>query len=259
MRVQPPDLLGAFAEAFDCATSGVATLPELTSLRRAGEAAVASAEAHAAGRNEPPYHDRHHFVEVTLAMGWLLANARGLGLIEPLDTALGVVAMAAHDLGHDGSLATDGTLEARSAAQATALAHDAGVCPTIAARIAYVIEGTDPSALATNTARSRGLAETGAQGRTGDWLRSLAHEADVLASLLPVLGPLLAERLAAERRLAGAQDADFVSSFAGRVCFLRLHDWFTPAAVALGLEAITTTQLATLAFAARQLGGTAAN
>ena len=51
-----------------------------------------------------------------------------------------------------------------------------------------------------------------------------------MASLMPHLGFQLGDALAAERRLAGEAGADRIASFSGRLGFLRLYAWFTPAA-----------------------------
>jgi hypothetical protein len=245
MRAVAPDLGRAFADAFPLAT-GAGPESECP-LRRAGEALIASIQANPEKTNDLPYHNQHHFAEAVLAMGTLCAAARDLGLISAEEAALGVVAMVGHDIGHDGSAAPGGVLEALAAAETVRISRIAGVAADRLAVLGYVIEGTDPAEVPGNEARSAGALPPGQFGVPGDRLRSLANEADVLASLMPHLGLRLGEALAAERRLAGEPGADGIASFSGRLAFLRLYAWFTQAATGMGLPDIVQAQIGRLA------------
>jgi hypothetical protein len=72
-------------------------------------------------------------------MGWLCATACRFGLLTPEAAASGVLAMAGHDLQHDGSMAAPGVLEARSADLTVALAANAGLDAASLATIRRVI------------------------------------------------------------------------------------------------------------------------
>jgi len=235
MRAAPADLASAFAEAFATAIGTEAQSANLRMLRQAGDAMVAAVQADPGRSADLPYHNQHHFAEATLAMGWLCASARALGLISVTDAALGVVAMVGHDIGHDGVNVTGGILEARAAAETTRFAREAGLDEQSCARLSDIIIGTDPATVAANAERTSMRSTPGPYGVTGDLLRSLANEADVTASLMPTLGLRLGAALAEERRLAGDPNADAVASFSFHLGFLRCYGWFTPAAEAIGL------------------------
>ncbi len=108
LRTRPPDLAGAAAAAF-AAVAGTDRSPDLPLLRAAGaklaeEIDKAAGDAAAKGRGEPPYHNRYHFAETVLAMGWLCSLAREQRLVSAPLATLGVIAMIGHDWHHDGSL-----------------------------------------------------------------------------------------------------------------------------------------------------------
>jgi len=254
MREGPPDLGRAFADAFPLAIGRTpASLPPCP-LQQAGAALIAFIQANPGKTNDLPYHNRHHFAEAVLAMGTLCSVARELALISAAEAALGVVAMVGHDIGHDGSAAPGGVLEALAAAETVRISRMAGVNADRLGWLAYVIEGTDPAAVAANEARSAGNLPPGRFGVSADMLRSLANEADVLASLMPYLGLRLGDALAAERRLAGEPGADGIAGFSGRLAFLRLYAWFTPAAARMGLPDIVRAQIDRLAAVAHGAG-----
>ena len=85
LRRLSPDLPAALRLAYVHVGGSLANGdPHLRRLYDAGLAIAAAVDAAAvqavaAGRPELPYHNRHHFVEATLAMGWLCAVARARG------------------------------------------------------------------------------------------------------------------------------------------------------------------------------------
>jgi hypothetical protein len=253
MRELAPDLGRAFADAFALATGVASPYQPARSLQQAGIALIAFIQANPGRANDLPYHNQYHFAEAILAMGTLCAVARQLARVSPAEAALGVVAMAGHDIGHDGSSGCDGALEALAAAETVRISRAAGVAEDRLDVLAYIIEGTDLRAVADNEARSAGILPPGRFGSSADALRSLANEADVMASLMPHLGLRLGDALAAERRLAGEPGADSIASFSGRLAFLRLYAWFTPAARTLGLADIVRAQIDRLAHVANRL------
>ncbi len=244
-------MTAAFLEAFGL----VAGRAGSAALRRAGLIAAHRIDAEAARqRDSLQYHNRHHFAETILAMGWLCAAACEASLISRRFAAAGVVAMVAHDMVHHRLGGPKGALEARSANRARAIARRAGVSPASAALIGYVIEGTDPALIRANAARARRLLSPGPHGRAGDLLRVLANEADVMASFLPKLGLALGDALAEELRGGGnCAGGALAASFTGRLAFLRRYAWFTPPAHALGLARIVARQTEALADRARDL------
>ncbi len=210
--------------------------PILTEVARTIATAL---ETDARQRGEPAYHNRHHVAEAVVAMEMLCRTACDLGLLERRLADLGVLAMLGHDLGHDGSLAVPGTLEQRAAAGVAALA--AGLDASERAVLHHVILATDPTTVPVNLSRARCVDATPL-----DRLTALANEADVLASLLPVLGLTLAELLATEWRPHDPARAAGVVSFAGRSQFLGVYASPTPAGQCLGLQRCIGRQIAVI-------------
>ena len=233
-RAQPPDMRGAVSAALAEALCGE---PPPPGAEAAGQAIAAAVAAHAASflpGNEPAYHNQYHQAEATVAMGWLCAMARRLDLLGPASAAAGVLAMAGHDLLHDGSIPPPGVLEARSADRTVALCARAGLDATALAAIRRVILATDPA--------------RGAAAREGDdLLCRLAQEADLFGSLTPDLGWQLSQALAREARAAGYQPDPPIDSFGGRLHLLRSRGAATPAGRRLGLDAAVVDQIAAMA------------
>ncbi len=224
-RGNPPDMPGTVAAA-------LAALPADAALRQAGDAIAQAVQRHGAGFPpgcEPAYHNRHHQAETVAAMA-VLAQLAGL----PADqAALAILAMAGHDLLHDGR--TDhhpGLLERRSADASLAILHRHGLPPASLRRIEQVILATEvgPDVPAPT-----------------DPLCRLAREADLCASLMPGLGWQLSDALGVEHRAAGLRRDPAVDSFAGRHRLLLGLPPFTPAAEALGMAASCRAQLAAFA------------
>jgi len=234
LRARPANMGAALTEALGMVLRGQGPPPGVA---EAAALIARAVEAHAASfppGGEPDYHDHHHQAEATLVMGWLCAEALRLGQIDPGHAVAGILAMAGHDLQHDGSIPPPGTLEARSAALTAALAAQAGLDQTVQDQIRQVILATDPSRAAA------GLDED-------SMLCRLAREADVFASLTPELGWRLSQAFGREVRAAGGNAAPPPGSFAGRLQWLRAQRPMTEAARNLGLEAGVAAQLAAMA------------
>lgn len=173
-RAQPADMGAAVSAALVDALGGD---PPPTGAVAAGRLLADGVVAHAAsfgpGR-EPAYHDQRHQAEATVAMGWLCAKARDLGQLTSEMAAIGVLAMAGHDLLHDGTWPGAGVLEARSAGFAVTLGAQAGLDAETLATIHRVILATDPF-------RPKAVRDA------DDLLCRLAQEADVFGSLTPGL------------------------------------------------------------------------
>jgi hypothetical protein len=218
-RAHAPDIASAVAEAL--ALCGVIDRAVLETGARIAEAVERHGASFRPGE-EPAYHDRHHQAEAVLAAGWLAA-----GLPSEL-AACCVLAMAGHDLLHDGTLRAG--LEARSAAATLALCD--GLPETMRAEIRRLILLTDPTA----------PAPTDLAGR-------LVREADLFGSLTPRLGPLLSAALAREWARAGHPDPAALLRYAARAALLGRLAPFSDAARETGLEAGVRAQQDALARA----------
>jgi hypothetical protein len=233
-RAHPADMRGAVAEAL---AEALGEEPPPPCAEAAGQAIADAVTAHAASfapAHEPAYHDQRHQAEATVAMGWLCGTARRLGLLDAAAAATGVLAMAGHDLLHDGSVPAPGVLEARSAILTVALAAHAGLDAATQATIRRVILATDPHRSAAERMRD-------------DLLCELAQEADLFGSLAPELGLRLSQNLAAEDLAARRQQIPSPESFAGRLRLLRSRPMPSQAARRLGLADVVTDQTAALA------------
>ncbi len=233
-RAGPPDMRCAVTAALTEALCGAAPPPGVIAAGQAIAGAVADHAASFAPNREPQYHDQHHQAEATIAMGWLCATASRLGLLAPDTAAAGVLAMAGHDLQHDGSMPPPGTLEARSAGLSVALAAGAGLDAAMQDTIRRVILATDPA---------RPQAERDAD----DLLCRLAREADLFASLTPELGWRLSEDLAREELVAQRKADPPPDSFTGRLRLLCAHRRPSPPGLHWGLGDAVADQIAALA------------
>ena len=234
-RAQPADMEGAVLAALAEALCGADPPP---AARAAGRAIASAVTAHAATfapASEPAYHNQRHQAEATIAMAWLCARACTLGSLTPEAATAGVLAMAGHDLQHDGSWGSPGVLEARSADLTVALAGRAGLDKPTLGAIRRVILATDPL---------RPPRETEAD----DLLCRLAQEADVFGSLTPGLGWELSDALAREAAAASYRVQPPIKSFAGRLTLLlRRQRPATQPGRELGLADAVADQIAAMA------------
>ena len=228
-RQGPPDLAGAVRAAL-AQLHGAAVPPEFAA---AGQAIAEAVERHGASfppGAEPAYHDRYHQAEAILAAGRLGAAAVDAGLMSRHAATLLVLAMAGHDLLHDGTPGeAAGALERRSALHTDALI--AFLPASDRAEITRLILATIPEAV------------------VKDLPARLAREADLFASLTPGLGWRLSHALAAEMKAAGLPGAAAIACHGGRLALLKRLPDLTPPAQALGLAAACAAQLAALAHA----------
>lgn len=263
LRQGPPDLRGAMSQAFShvgaSVTDNDVRLGRLYQAGMAVAAAVDSAvvQALAAGKQELAYHNRHHFAEATLAMGWLCAIARERGAISLHQAVLGVIAMVGHDFRHDGSWTQTGVLEKIAADGVVAIAAAAGVDDEDQLGLHSIILATAMPAVRANKIRAEELDRLGFTQSGLDAVCLMASEADVLTSLMPGLGCRLGYTLAAEWALQPGRPPIDPSSFAGRVAFLRLHDYLSDAAVELGLSRMHVSQFTAFSQFAVRSGGVA--
>ena len=254
LRRAPPDLTGALrcalahvlaADAPANAMADPDPSPPASDFRipllcEAGFAIAAAVDAEAArliaaGPGELAYHNRHHFCEATLAMGWICAIAHTRGAISLHQAMLGVVAMVGHDYGHDGSWDQTGALEELAANTVTAIAASVGVGVEDRSALYGIILATALPAVRRNKDRAA-VRERAGQRQTGlEAMHLMASEADVLTSLMPGLGCRLGHALAAEWAANPGTPPLDPASFTGRVAFLGLHDYLSDASIELGL------------------------
>ncbi len=249
MRHSMPDLRAALCSAYAHVGGSLAEAdPRQRLLYEAGLAIAAAVDAEAArvaraGRAELPYHNRHHFVEATLAMGWLCAIARERGAISLHQAVLGVVAMVGHDYGHDGSWDQSGALEKLAADAIVAIAASVGVQAEDCLALRGVVMATALPLVRANKARAAELERAGYSQSGWAAMHLMASEADVLTSLMPGLGCRLGHALAAEwAGKPGSPPLD-PSSFTGRITFLQLHDYLSDSAIELGLLRLYVSQV----------------
>lgn len=254
MRRAPPDLTGALRCALahvaapDAEAGSTASDPRIPLLFRAGLAIAAAvdaaaARAAAAGQGELAYHNRHHFGEATLAMGWLCAIALARGTISLHQAVLGIVAMVGHDFGHDGTWNQTGALEERAADAVVAIAAAADVGAEDRLALRGIILATALPAVRRNKAHAAERERAGQRQSGLDAVHLMASEADVLTSLMPGLGCRLGHALAAEWAANPGSPPIDPASFAGRIAFLRLHDYLSDASIELGLLRLHVSQV----------------
>jgi len=203
--------------------------PRAPHLTPVAQALAAAYHADADRLGEPAYHDRHHVSEAVEAMIILTDAALEASQLSRELANLGILAMLGHDLGHDGSLASPGHLEAIAVSRVTDLAQT--LTPVEQDVLRQIILATAPDRVPANLARARTP-----QATPLDLLAALANEADVLASLLPELGCVLTHLLAEEWQPHDAERAAQTLLFSSRGDFLSIYAEPTLAARSLGLD-----------------------
>lgn len=165
-------------------------------------------------------------------MGWLAREARRAGHLDVRGAGLCVLAMAGHDLLHDGCAPIHpGALEQRSAAAALDLAAD--LPETDRTEIRRLILLTDVRRPPPQDLRGR-----------------LARESDMFGSLTPTLGWQLSRAIATECQRSRIPGGERIATFGGRLLLLRAQPMPTAAFVSLGPPAGCALQIAAMAQAA---------
>ena len=197
---------------------------------------------------EPAYHSRKHFQDVCIAMSLLLEQHPPLFVqdngnpwsLSKDDACLLLFCAIGHDFSHTGAVNQQPfELEKASIAKLkSALRNSALPEPLlqgIFAAMEPIILSTDPAYFDQLVDRSR---QTLFLPSHQNCLSMLMIEADLMASVLPIKGATLAERLAVEWWNANPEKADFVASPKGRLAFLSQLRFISPLAKQLGVEAI---------------------
>lgn len=195
------------------------------------------------------YHNRHHVTETIFAMGWLCWIAHLTGHLCREDAWLGVLAMAAHDVGHDGSCNRDGRLEREAAETLIKVGSAAGLSDSALHTLRVVIHATGPEPL-----HPRPLLIPATHPSKLTLLSILAREADIAASVTPHLGWRLSAALQHEWRAALGEQAERPATFVGRLTLLRRHKQLSEFARLLGLQAVVKSQYESFELVGNALG-----
>jgi hypothetical protein len=141
---------------------------------------------------ELPYHNRAHVSDAVTALSCLMHATTQL---KPVDQWLGIIAMAGHDLGHQGktNLQLQTNQESITADWVVRRCLD-GLSTEHKSQIRKLIEFTDPSKV-----RQTHLAFRKSPTDQRLLLQILINEADIAASLVPDLAPSLTRALLIER------------------------------------------------------------
>ncbi|MBT4386106.1 MAG: hypothetical protein HOD27_04610 [Betaproteobacteria bacterium] len=198
---------------------------------------------------EPNYHSRLHTAVAIECLTALIVEQRRIDQNNSKTIAtnelLALVAMTAHDAGHNGTRNTTiCQLESRSFDLVEPLLQDAQCDAHDIYSIKRIIWSTDP---ALYSGLHRGAAASAFNLNYPVWQAVICQEADILASALPQFEEELTRELASEWRKLDPVSAEGLLSARGRKYFLTHFAKFsTPASSSLGLQKIVKQQLASL-------------
>ena len=214
-------------------------------------------QARAALNQEPDYHNRLHVANTLAALTTLLLlqrQCRGAdgpnddgggdgGRSMPLHIEwLAMLIMLSHDLLHDGSINNQTSqIEARSVAYLKPLLSQHRVDLADQHTIQMIILLTDASLV---KAGHEKIKNKPFFIEDMDCLTVLIQEADILASAMPEVGPLLTKQLASEWAKINHHGMSALTTTTGRIEFLRHGALFSsPASQLLGMNAVKSAQL----------------
>jgi hypothetical protein len=203
----------------------------------------------AKNNREPQYHSRLHTAIVIESITTLLLEQRKIENLKSkalrYQDVLLLVAMAAHDAGHNGTRNSHTCqLESRSFRLIRPLLNTAKCNEKDIYAIERIIWSTDPTLY---EKLHRGAASTDFDLNYPVCQAIIAQEADILASSLPQFEKSLTEDLATEWRKVDPISAEGLLSPGGRKYFLTHYAKFSsPAARSLGLPEIIDKQLSNL-------------
>ena len=198
---------------------------------------------------EPDYHSRLHTAVVIECLTALILEQRRIDQNNSQTIAnnelLVLVAMTAHDAGHDGTRnATVCQLESRSFDLVEPLLQAAQCDAHDIYAIKRIIWSTDPILY---SGLHKGAAASAFNLNYPVWQAVICQEADILASALPQFEDELTRGLASEWRKLDPISAEGLLSIEGRKYFLTHFAKFSsPASSSLGLQQIVKQQIADL-------------
>jgi hypothetical protein len=194
--------------------------------------------------DEPQYHNRLHTADALTAVCLLIQalHDKGHALGDEWIAAI-VLAVTSHDALHPGG--ANGFLqefEQRSAMEMRRVSQKWLVDPLWLDRVSEMILRTDPSLVAGNHDKVNGLAFD----MNLDWACVLINEADILASATAQHGNELGQALAAEWAVKKHPLSSVVGTAQGRLQFLAMLRFSTPASAAFQMQAHVAAQIAQL-------------
>ena len=194
--------------------------------------------------DEPQYHNRLHTADALTAVCLLMQalQDKGHALGDEWIAAI-VLAVTSHDALHPGG--ANGFLqefEQRSAMEMRRVSQKWLVDPLWLDRVSEMILRTDPSLVAGNHDKVNGLAFD----MNLDWACVLINEADILASATDQHGNELGHALAADWAVKKHPLSSVVGTAQGRLQFLAMLRFSTPASAAFQMQAHVAAQIAQL-------------
>lgn len=188
---------------------------------------------------EPAYHNRHHVIDTLMASASLLRVSLTRGWMSPDNAMTCIVAMAGHDMFHDGAVNTpERNLELVAAEAVEKCLKKHMFSQDEISTIRQVILSTDP------------INQRELRTSKREWhesvLQSMCHicgDSDVFASCLPEIGEYLAKELNSEWNFIQSNNLFAPDSLEGRRIFLESISNFSDPAVELGLPLVVFEQL----------------
>jgi hypothetical protein len=195
----------------------------LTGFQRVIDLVNQDADQRLQGQGELRYHNRDHISDVLLSLSFLFLNTPNLAREDQL---IGLVAMAGHDLGHQGKTNQELSIP-QEVLTADLIDKNAlsAFFPKMRQRIKNLIIGTDPSLVEQNHVAFRQNTSN-----TDLLLQVILNEADIAASVLTPFGMPLTANLLIERGVLQPSDALISATFSDFRSKVRFS---SPAAIAL--------------------------
>jgi hypothetical protein len=206
-------------------------------------------QARASLNQEPDYHNRLHVANTLVTLTTLLLLQRQCSGDERSIPShiewVAMLIMLSHDLLHDGSINwQESQIEARSVAYLKPLMQQHQVDLADQHIIQMIILWTDATLV---KAGHEKIKNKPFFIEDIDCLTVLVQEADILASAMPEVGPLLTKQLASEWAKINHHGMSALTTASGRIEFLRYGALFSsPASQLLGINAVKSAQLLAL-------------
>ena len=194
--------------------------------------------------DEPQYHNRLHTADALTAVCLMMQALQDKGhVLSDEWIAAILLAVTSHDVLHPGG--ANGFLqefEQRSALEMRHVSQNLCLQPLWLDRVTEMILRTDPSLVGGNHDKVNGLAFE----MNLDWACVLINEADILASATAQHGTELGHALAAEWAVKKHPLSSLVGTAQGRLQFLAMLRFSTPASAAFQIQAHVAAQIASL-------------
>ena len=194
--------------------------------------------------DEPKYHNRLHTADALTAVCLLMQALQDKGhVLSDEWIAAILLAVTSHDALHPGGANSFlQEFEQRSALEMRQVSRYLNLDSLWLDRVTEMILRTDPSLVAGNHDKVKGLAFE----INLDWACVLINEADILASATDQHGNELGHALAAEWAVKKHPLSSVVGTAQGRLQFLAMLRFSTPASAAFQMQAHVAAQIASL-------------